>query len=550
MGRIGRNQPCPCGSGRKYKRCHGEIQASAPSVSVGPSDTELATVFKQHELFEFQRERQQGRGRPIISVEMDGTRFVAIGSRVAYGSWKTFSDFLFHHLKTQFGIEWGKAEMAKSVEEQHPLLRWFTITKELADTHSTVHGDIKSTSGFGAIRAINRLGYDLYVIEHHVQTAEDRRAFERMMERLRQPEQFFGARHEARVAGILLRAGFDLKWEDEQKRQAGGHAEFVATFPQTARSFWVECKMRQPRNDNGAPKFTHLVSAALQKKTSLERLVFVELNLPNGQIDPTEGGWPSYAINQIRLLEGQPNAAALPMALIVVSNFSEQGQLEVVPQGLGAILEGFKTKHYRQGTKVLLSTAIAEREKNPEIESLWRSLQEHDEVPTTFDGSLPMVDESQRLLIGRAYELPDSEIGILEEATVVEQWSKAAGILRMTNGKRSIVYFDLTDAELAAWKRHPETFFGELRPHHPPVKEPIDLYEFLLQGYTQSPKEKLLEFMAGYNDIEALRMLSQPELVKEYALRMANAILQQGGTPETPVWLLRLRPPAQPPQNT
>ena len=22
-GRVGRNQPCPCGSGRKYKRCHG-----------------------------------------------------------------------------------------------------------------------------------------------------------------------------------------------------------------------------------------------------------------------------------------------------------------------------------------------------------------------------------------------------------------------------------------------------------------------------------------------------------------------------------------------
>ena len=23
-GKIGRNQPCPCGSGRKYKKCHGQ----------------------------------------------------------------------------------------------------------------------------------------------------------------------------------------------------------------------------------------------------------------------------------------------------------------------------------------------------------------------------------------------------------------------------------------------------------------------------------------------------------------------------------------------
>jgi preprotein translocase subunit SecA len=22
--RVGRNDPCPCGSGRKYKRCHGD----------------------------------------------------------------------------------------------------------------------------------------------------------------------------------------------------------------------------------------------------------------------------------------------------------------------------------------------------------------------------------------------------------------------------------------------------------------------------------------------------------------------------------------------
>ena len=24
--KIGRNEPCPCGSGKKYKKCHGAIQ--------------------------------------------------------------------------------------------------------------------------------------------------------------------------------------------------------------------------------------------------------------------------------------------------------------------------------------------------------------------------------------------------------------------------------------------------------------------------------------------------------------------------------------------
>jgi preprotein translocase subunit SecA len=26
MPKVGRNEPCPCGSGRKYKHCHGALQ--------------------------------------------------------------------------------------------------------------------------------------------------------------------------------------------------------------------------------------------------------------------------------------------------------------------------------------------------------------------------------------------------------------------------------------------------------------------------------------------------------------------------------------------
>ncbi|HLW13324.1 MAG TPA: SEC-C metal-binding domain-containing protein, partial [Casimicrobiaceae bacterium] len=30
---VGRNEPCPCGSGKRYKQCHGAISASATSIS-------------------------------------------------------------------------------------------------------------------------------------------------------------------------------------------------------------------------------------------------------------------------------------------------------------------------------------------------------------------------------------------------------------------------------------------------------------------------------------------------------------------------------------
>ena len=35
---VGRNQPCPCGSGRRYKECHGAISAAQPTATAGGPD--------------------------------------------------------------------------------------------------------------------------------------------------------------------------------------------------------------------------------------------------------------------------------------------------------------------------------------------------------------------------------------------------------------------------------------------------------------------------------------------------------------------------------
>ncbi len=34
MAKIGRNEPCPCGSGRKYKKCHGEVASGPPAAAI------------------------------------------------------------------------------------------------------------------------------------------------------------------------------------------------------------------------------------------------------------------------------------------------------------------------------------------------------------------------------------------------------------------------------------------------------------------------------------------------------------------------------------
>ncbi len=541
--KVGRNEPCPCGSGKKFKRCHGGPMAALQQSRSGnraPSSDELELEFKRRKALEFQRTRQQGRGRPIISAELNGTRFVAIGKKVAYGKWRTFLDFLLPHIVSRFGRRWIDSEKAKPELERHPFVHWLDVLNRLMLEHATDDGDIHVMPEYGAARAVFGLAYDLYLIEHHSRNETDESAFERLLERLRHPEQFFGARNEVRIAGFLLRAGFDLSWEDEQDRRPGGHCEFVATFPQTGRAFWVECKMRQPEIDAGRANFTHLVSAALQKETQLERLIFVELNLLDARFDSESGGWSGAAINQLRALEKQPNAAELPPALVVVTNFPEHRQLDKVVEGAGALIEGFKTERYRFEF-VDLHDAIEERDRNPEIETLWRSMQEHSVLPSTFDGSIPGLDESQRLLIGNSYVLPGGEIGILEEATVNERERKAAAILSLGGNRQVLVEFHLSNEEVNAWKRYPETFFGEVRPHHPPAADAMDLFTFFAKAHAATPRQRLLELMGGHADVEKLHGLSQPELVKRYAYALTANVAQRHGMPPAPAWHSRLK---------
>ena len=49
MAKIGRNQPCPCGSGKKYKRCCWERDRSTP-VDVVPQAPPHSDVFDIEEL--------------------------------------------------------------------------------------------------------------------------------------------------------------------------------------------------------------------------------------------------------------------------------------------------------------------------------------------------------------------------------------------------------------------------------------------------------------------------------------------------------------------
>lgn len=477
-----------------------------------------------------------------MSGEIGEFRVIAVGRRLLYGKWKTMPDFLTYYLPTSFGASWWNAELSKTAERQHPIIGWFRALEEVQRRHHVAEGGLFATPYYGACGAVLSLAYDTYTVEHHVDSPQAERSLGLLLARMQKADQFFGARHEIRVAALLLRAGFQLTWEDEVGRGPMRHGEFVATYPETMRAFWVECRMRQPDSEGSTFKFTRLLRDALLKPTALERLVFVEVSTPENSAASENGGWAYSAIKQLRNLENQPDSELLPSAEIIISNYPEHHRLSEV-SSTELLMESFKSNRYRMGVAEDLWSVIKRREEDPELNALWRSIQENQFIPTTFDGTLAFVDESNRLVIGRRYEVDEGVVGVLEEAVVVEQKKQASGVLRLNDGRRVIVNFALTDHELTAWRQHPDTFFGVLRKHHPPIKDALELYDFFHLTYQDASKQKLLEQMSTHFDASELQDKSQQELAMLRAYRATIAALQANESFSPPAWQRRLKPP-------
>lgn len=180
------------------------------------------------------------------------------------------------------------------------------------------------------------------------------------------------------------------------------------------------------------------------------------------------------------------------------------------------------------------------RVRNPEVEALVASIQEHIDLPSTFEGEIPGL-QSNRLLIGHRYQMDDGVVGTLEDACVMNDNGEVALIIDRDEGGRAIYTNQLSPEEFAAWKRYPETFFGQIRQAPSPINDPIELYDRLKATYVRTPKEKLLQFMGEHGDRFAA--LTQPELLDVYVQGMVNSVMERAGEQEVPVHIQRMKPP-------
>jgi hypothetical protein len=104
---------------------------------------------------------------------------------------------------------------------------------------------------------------------------------------------------------------------------------------------------------------------------------------------------------------------------------------------------------------------------------------------------------------------------------VLEAEKIAHCVYRAMDDHHFVVQVPLTDVEIEAWKRHPDTFFGEVQPaQNRQANNWLELAMFFYETYKTTPKDRLLDWMKAASDIDYLRSLSQLELAIEYCERL------------------------------
>jgi hypothetical protein len=533
MSKIGRNKPCPCGSGLKYKRCHGKLTA-APGITPPPQvlnrSVELALARAKARQVEV--ERQHGRGRPPISVELQRHRIVAVGPNLHWSSdWKTFHDFLFNYYKFCLGQEWWMAQVAKPAAEWHPLFRWYFMVCEYQKEHITKPGEAVSRAATGAVEAVLWLAYGLYLLEHNLKIQD------RLLCRLRSDDkvQVYAALYEVWITGTMIWAGFDLVLEDEGDGRRT-HCEFTATAKETGKRYSVEAKVFRPGSEasDGRDRVNRQLARALRKQADHERIIFIDLNEANPPPGDIANDWLKHRAWTVRRQERTLKDA--PPACVFLTNYPYRHHLrETTGFARLGVMEGFKIAGLKFDAAFNSLRAVGDfREQNADLYRLCEAMRDI-QIPQTFDGQPPSrafaTGAPGRLLVGERYQLPGPDgalvIGELKQGIVIDPQKLVSAVFELEGGQNAIYQVPITDEELQAYRESPETFFGVHQEVTKKIENPLDLYEWILRAYRNTPKERLLEFLQGHRDIDKLKDLPGDELAKVYAEGIAASMAQR-----------------------
>ena len=226
----GRNDPCYCGSGKKYKKCHLEIDRDARRALV---EALPMLEEKSRNALEYDRRLREEFGvhvNYVSPIEWQGGKVWAIGSRVYPGRppRETFHEFILHVLRQTLGEPWRAAQTALPETERHFILKCFEqlswFLKEHTDPEELARDGQVSAEPNGWVRYLISLAWDVATLIHGGEPPDE------LFDRLRDRDNFQGARYELAIAAIFARLDCSIRWLDaDPALRTVKHVEFEAT---------------------------------------------------------------------------------------------------------------------------------------------------------------------------------------------------------------------------------------------------------------------------------------------------------------------------------
>lgn len=299
-------------------------------------------ILRELEAAKRKRIEKFGYIRSAIHADYREYKVVAIGGQVVFSkAWRTFPDFLADDIKRVLEPDWGQTEIAKPFQERHPIMQWYD---GMCRFQQNLQPDADGLLAFvpnGPTRAYLLLAYDLYALRNHMalQTA--------VVSRLKHRDQFQGARHELFAAANCIRAGYDLKYEDERDNTRK-HPELIATHRSTGQKVAVEAKSRHRPGVLAFPGqlepletitagVRNLLKKALAKPVSHPYVIFVDLNLPPFRENLIETQWFPEIGNAVADLGAEADNRD-PFNLIVFSNQPDHYRTDEAPAVGGQLM--------------------------------------------------------------------------------------------------------------------------------------------------------------------------------------------------------------------
>lgn len=539
--KVRRNEPCPCGSGAKYKRCCGRTSVAPQPALPRAIMPDIKQMLEKHQAQQRIREKQQGLGRPIISLKTNDFQMVAVRDKVLWSpTWKTFPDFLGDYFKGVLGAEWGNAELAKPFDKRHQILQWYDAYCRYQQKFITRPGEMAEGVVTGVVGCYLGLAYSLYLLDHNVELQS------RLLQRLKNPGNFQGAYYELLVANALIRAGFTLTLEDEAD-EASKHCEFSAVSKHTGKKYWVEAKMRAvpgffgktdsdgTSDPNPISQLIRHLNGALRKPASDERLIFIDLNT-EPDVGSQEGGkppWHDKAVARLERYEVRELARGV-QAYAFVTNFPLHRMLDKPPVCV-AVPFGLGIPDFNRPGPIRLADMYRQKQKHADAFHIGDSLLRFLSFPSTFDGSLPsetFEGRPPRVMIGETYLFEGigdgGTLGTVTTATVDESQSLALIGINDQSGNGQILTYPLSNGELSDYKAHPDAYFGRLQAPSRKIQTVVDMFEFLMEANKNLTRGELLGRVANAPNLDSLKNMSDDELRAEYCEGMVGALHASG----------------------